>query len=106
MLFRLLTTTAHVPGCISADKRPATITKIALSYIKDMKDLYGVEVQQISTDRGQEYHQYQDADADTINNVSGAYYQFLVGDFTTALRAAGCDHTVQPVSRHEAVVES
>ena len=26
----------------SADKRPATITKIALSYIKDMKDLYGV----------------------------------------------------------------
>ena len=27
----------------SADKRPATITKIALSYIKDMKDLCGVE---------------------------------------------------------------
>ena len=45
----------------SADKRPATITKIALSYIKDMKDLYGVEVKHISTDRGQEYHQYQDA---------------------------------------------
>ena len=88
----------------SADKRPATITKIALSYIKDMKDLYGVEVKHISTDRGQEYHQYQDAD--TINDASDAYYQFLVGEFTTALRAAGCDHTVQPVSRHETVVES
>ena len=70
----------------SADKRPATITKIALSYIKDMKDLYGVEVKHISTDRGQEYHQYQDAD--TINDASDAYYQFLVGEFTTALRAA------------------
>ena len=88
----------------SADKRPATITKIALSYIKDMKDLYGVEVKHISTDRGQEYHQYQDAD--TMNDASDAYYQFLVGEFTTALRAAGCDHTVQPVSRHETVVES
>ena len=69
-----------------------------------MKDLYGVEVKHISTDRGQEYHQYQDAD--TINDASDAYYQFLVGEFTTALRAAGCDHTVQPVSRHETVVES
>ena len=40
-----------------------------------MKDLYDVQVKHISTDREEEYNQYQDANS--INDASDPYYQFL-----------------------------
>lgn len=91
----------HCLVFFASNKKAETIAAIMKTYIKEMK-LLGVQVQEISSDRGSEFFRQ---DSKTLG-ADDRWAQHALHVFKTTCEEMGVKHVAQPVGEHEHVAES